>query len=150
VTADAPDPLGRRSLFWATGVGARLPEPGDDTRPLGKHAFYSQAPPGTRRSKISPRTNGKANEPAPPGKATGTRGASRWDRLGLGSSGVLGPVVVDCSSCKVRTEVGVGEFAALHLPFWLWRPGRGYARRMTCPSCGRRAWLSASWRPWER
>jgi len=43
----------------------------------------------------------------------------------------------------------VAQFMALHLPFWLWRPGRGYARLMTCPACRRRSWLSASWRPWN-
>jgi hypothetical protein len=123
---------------------------GREKRPLGKHAFYSNAPPGSRRSIGRSRAVDSLKEPANSGRDGGLRGAAKWDRVGLGSSGVLGRVVVDCSSCKARSEVGVGQFVALHLPFWLWRPGRGYARRMTCPACARRAWLSASWRPWER
>jgi hypothetical protein len=120
-----------------------------EKRPLGKHAFYSQAQPGSKRNIARPGTSDTSDEP-PKHRVGGLRGAHAWERIGLGSSGVLGRVVVDCSKCKARSEVGVGQFVALHLPFWVWRPGRGYARRMTCPSCQRRAWLSASWRPWER
>ena len=146
--ADAPDPLGRRSLFWATVPGSDAPDFGRESRPLGKHAFYSQAPATSRRNIIRPLTGSPAGDP--PTEESATKRSSRWDSFGLGSTGVLGAVVVDCSSCKARTEVGVGQFMSLHLPYWLWRPGRGYARRMTCPSCAKRAWLSASWRPWDR
>ena len=114
----SPDPLGRRSLFWAGGTEEDKARHGIESRPLGKLAFYSQD-----------------HE---------TRG-SRPSR-----SGQFAPVVVECSSCKVRSEVSVGQFLALHLPFWLWRPGRGYARRMTCPACRKRSWLSATWRPLQR
>ncbi len=37
------------------------------------------------------------------------------------------------------------DYLVLHLPLWLWRPGRGYTRLMRCPACSRRTWLSASW-----
>ena len=106
--ADAPDPLGRRSLFWAT-AGAEAQDIGRETRPLGKHAFYSKAPPGSRRNIAHYRGSDSLAEPDPPKRDGGLRGAATWERLGLGSSGVLGPVVVDCSSCTTRTEVGVGQ-----------------------------------------
>jgi hypothetical protein len=132
----SPDPLGRRSLYWATGAAAkdRSRQRGRDAIPLGKHALYSQLAPDDRRAR------------ADSGRVPG---GPPWARIGTRASGALGPVVVDCSKCGARSEVGVAQFIALHLPVWLWRPGRGYARLMTCPACRRRAWLSASWRPWE-
>jgi len=69
--------------------------------------------------------------------------------LGGALDGAISPVVVECSSCGATSEVSMASFLALHFPFWLWRPGRGYARFMTCPACRRRCWLSASWRPWD-
>jgi hypothetical protein len=91
---------------------------GIESRPLVKHAFYSQ----------EENVRQKAGSRQIP----------------------VGPVVVDCSSCGVRSEVSVTQFLTLHLPFWLWRPGRGYARLMTCPACRKRTWLSATWRPFSR
>ncbi len=133
----APDPLGRRSLYWATGgaVGDRASKRSRDTIPLGKHALYSQAP-----------ANGRS------GASGSERVAEPASRGGFAARGsdVLGAVVVDCSRCGARSAVGMGKFITLHFPVWLWRPGPGYARLMTCPSCRRRSWLSASWRPWQR
>ncbi|MGO9341051.1 MAG: hypothetical protein ACLP6E_00830 [Acidimicrobiales bacterium] len=132
----APDPLGRRSLYWATGgaVGDRAHKRGRDTIPLGKHALYSQAQ--------VDRSDAKASERVP--------GAPPLARVGIRGSDALGVVVLDCSRCGARSKVGMGKFITLHFPVWLWRPGRGYARLMTCPACRTRSWLSASWRPWER
>ena len=124
--SDAPDPLGKRSLFWAPGPGG---EEEDDARPgkeplnTGKHALFSA-----------------------PGGAAEAR--PRGDRAG-GSPGILPPVSLQCSSCGTSTEVDVTRFLGLHVPFFLWRPGRGFTRFMTCPSCRRRTWLSASWTPWS-
>jgi hypothetical protein len=64
------------------------------------------------------------------------------------AQGMLGPVVLRCSSCGARSEVDVVEYLVLHLPVWLWRPGRGFTRFMTCPACRRRTWVSAAWSPW--
>jgi hypothetical protein len=132
----APDPLGRRSLYWATGgtVKDTPRQLGRDSTPLGKHALYSQPATDGRRA---------ASSPGP------ARGGPPWAKIGARASGALTPVVLDCSKCGARSEVGMAKFIGLHLPVWLWRPGRGYARLMTCPACRRRAWLSASWRPWE-
>jgi hypothetical protein len=126
------DPLGRRSLFWAGSSEEERDVREIGSRPLGRHAFYS----GDSES--------KAKKPKKP-KATADTGARRFP-----APIPVAPVVVECSKCKVRSEVSVPQFLALHLPFWLWRPGRGYARLMTCPACRRRAWLSATWRPFGR
>ena len=62
----------------------------------------------------------------------------------------MSPVTVECSSCGAVRDIDVLEYMVLHLPLWLWRPGRGYTRFMTCPACRRRTWVSASWTPWSR
>jgi hypothetical protein len=115
----ASDPLGRRSLFWAGSTEEERLVRGIESRPLGKHAFYSQ------EENVRQKAGSFRQIP-------------------------VGPVVVVCASCAVRSEVSVPQFLALHLPFWLWRPGRGYARLMTCPACRKRTWLSATWRPLSR
>jgi hypothetical protein len=150
-TSDAPDPLGRRSLFWATGTQpADTSSRGRKNPALGKLAFYSDATTASRRSERRPATDDVGNAIGQiPGDKSGKRGLP-WVAAGLDSSAVLGSVTVVCSSCEETSDVGVGRFLALHLPFWVWRPGRGYARLMTCPACSKRTWLSASWRPWER
>jgi len=61
------------------------------------------------------------------------------------SSGMFGSLTVQCSSCRVCSQVDLVEFVILHLPLWLWRPGRGYTRFMSCPACRRRTWMSANW-----
>jgi len=66
------------------------------------------------------------------------------------SSGMFGSLSLECSSCRVRSQVDLVEYIVLHLPVWLWRPGRGFTRFMTCPACRRRTWVSASWTSWTR
>jgi hypothetical protein len=53
-------------------------------------------------------------------------------------------ILLDCSRCGTRTPVDVFEYLLLHLPVFVWRPGRGYTRLMTCPACRKRTWISAS------
>jgi hypothetical protein len=65
-------------------------------------------------------------------------------------NGPLGPITLHCSTCGVHSEVDMVEYLLLHLPIWLWRPGKGFTRFMTCPACRRRTWVSASWAPWSR
>ena len=125
---DAPDPLGKRALFWAPGAsGEEVVLPGRKDKVTGKHALFSAA-----------------TEPPPDEEPSEQRAAD-----GFGAGRLVPPVAVHCSSCGVETEVDVLDFAALHVPFFLWRPGRGFTRFMTCPSCRRRCWISASWTPWS-
>ena len=58
-----------------------------------------------------------------------------------------GPIGLSCSKCGTHTDVDILKYLVLHLPWWLWRPGRGYTSLMKCPACGQRAWVSASWGP---
>jgi hypothetical protein len=136
---DAPDPLGKRALFWAPAErdegGPRRPAERDVP---GKHALFSDE---------ARAVGAKARPLTSIGHAAHDPGYDR--RFGTGR-GLLSPVAVDCSTCEVRSEIHLAEFALLHLPIWLWRPGRGYTRFMTCPACRRRTWVSASWAPWAR
>jgi hypothetical protein len=147
MTVSSSDPLGRRSLFWAQAADEESSR--REQRPLGKHAFYSGASGGRGAKRGESRLDGDVDIGALAGRVS----RSPWSRIGAGlgvAQSVAGPVVVECSSCRERSEVSVGQFVTLHFPFWVWRPGRGYARLMTCPACRHRAWLSASWRPWSR
>jgi hypothetical protein len=56
-----------------------------------------------------------------------------------------GPISLSCSKCGTHSDVDVLKYLVLHLPYWVWRPGRGYTNLMKCPACGRRAWVSATW-----
>jgi len=58
-----------------------------------------------------------------------------------------GAITLDCSSCGFRSHVSYLEFVRLHLPVWLWLPGRRFSRLMGCPACERRAWVRVTWRP---
>lgn len=120
---DAPDPLGKRALFWAPANRVEdEPLPGKEPAVAGKYALFSGA---------------QDEDSEHPGQREG------------GGTGLLPPVALHCSSCGTRTEVDVVKYFGLHLPFFLWRPGRGFTRFMTCPACRRRTWVSASWTPWS-
>jgi hypothetical protein len=58
-----------------------------------------------------------------------------------------GPIGLSCSKCGTHSDVDILKYLLLHLPYWVWRPGRGYTSLMKCPACGKRAWVSASWGP---
>jgi hypothetical protein len=55
-----------------------------------------------------------------------------------------GPIALDCSSCGAHSQVSYLEFVRLHLPLWLWIPGRRFSRLMNCPACERRTWMRVS------
>ena len=128
--ADAPDPLGKRALFWAPAqrhdghlpVGAG----GDErrVRDQGKRALFSTAEPVV----------------AEDGAAAGRPGRRA----------VFGKVRLRCGACGAESRLDVVESLLRSLPVPLVRPGRGFTHLMTCPACGQRTWLSASWRPWVR
>jgi hypothetical protein len=167
--SDAPDPLGKRALFWAPAQrdeeGPRNP---DGEEVPGKRALYSDGglavPP---ESRVPPRSAGSnrslsgiadhpsnrrptgPRRPAPPEAGAAARRAAAAvapdDLERPVGSGMFGSLTLHCSSCRVQSQVDLVEYIVLHLPIWLWRPGRGYTRFMTCPACRRRTWVSASW-----
>lgn len=119
---DGHDPLGKRALFWAPATRVEEePLPGREPVVAGKYALFSGA---------------KVEEEA------------ESAHLAKGT-GLVPPVTLECSSCRTTTDVDVIGYLSLHLPFFLWRPGRGFTRFMVCPACRRRTWVSASWTPWS-
>jgi hypothetical protein len=134
---DAPDPLGKRALFWLpvdaeAGVtpeplstGVRRVESAPDrtrrhVRPAGKRALYSSTTPAEEPDRET--SSATATDPVP-----------RRGRLS-----------VACSSCGAVTRVGLLGFLVLQLSFGVWLPGREFDRWMTCPACHRRAWTSVT------
>jgi hypothetical protein len=57
------------------------------------------------------------------------------------------PISLDCSSCHEQSHVSYAGFVRLHVPFWLWIPGRPFSQLMRCPACERRTWMRVTWRP---
>lgn len=127
----APDPLGKRALFWAPGEpeaadplvapapgGRRADRAPDGARPLGKRALYSTA----RR--------GPGEEESHPGDPVAGRG----------------PITVSCSSCGATSRIGLVDFLIFQLPLGFWLPRGRYGHRMTCPTCRRRAWVGVTLR----
>lgn len=95
--------------------------------PLGKQALFDapvQAPPDQLA-------------PGPP--AVG--------RHALFSSGPrqAGTVVVECSSCEVRTRTTLVSLGLQLLPFTAWLPARRHPHLMRCPACRRRTWCRIGW-----
>lgn len=132
MSPEGPDPLGKRALFWAPAERVEDPvRPGEDEpEDVGKYALFSRfSDVEEEEPRISAPPHGVGRPTIP--------------------VGLVPPVQVHCSSCGTAREVGVVEYMALHLPFFLWRPGRGHTRFMTCPACRRRTWVSASWTPWS-
>jgi hypothetical protein len=167
--SDAPDPLGKRALYWAPAERYEDgPRNADEAYVEGKHALFSDARPGPAApdapagdvaAGISRGAKGKTGHPSngrPPGDGPASarheryRGSRPDDLERPSGSGMFGTFTLHCSSCRVRSHVDVVEYVVLHLPLWFWRPGRGYTRFMSCPSCHRRTWVSASWEGWSR
>jgi hypothetical protein len=117
----APDPLGKRALFWVPVDPSRSVERGrtGGRVPLGKRALYSDAPAGG------------GSEPAVPSESPIA------DR---------GPIVVTCSACGAVTRVGVLDFLLYQLPVAIWLPRGRFDHRMTCPSCRHRVWAGVTLR----
>lgn len=127
MSPDGPDPLGKRALFWAPATRADAPfRPGEEGDDVGKYALFS-------------RFSDEIEDAGAPPEAP----------RGPAPVGLLPPVEVHCSSCGAMSEVDVVRYLGLHVPFFLWRPGRGFTRFMVCPACRRRTWVSASWTPWS-
>jgi hypothetical protein len=165
--SDAPDPLGKRALFWAPAErheeGPRAPAEGVVP---GKRALFSDVstvatpsgvggqarPSGFDRGGPVRRADHTTHRgPATDGVPPGTRPAGAPGELERpAGSGMFGSLTLRCSSCRVQSQVDLVEYVVLHFPVWFWRPGRGYTRFMVCPACRRRTWISASWTSWSR
>lgn len=118
----APDPLGKRALFWVpapqpapAGRGGRIA----GKAPLGKRALYSGAPAAAGTEEAVPADNPMVER---------------------------GPITVTCSACGAVTRVGVLDFLIYQLPLGIWLPRGRFDHRMTCPSCRRRVWAGVTLR----
>jgi hypothetical protein len=118
----APDPLGKRALYWvpSSGEGAEHPVASGSTvaLPVGKRALYSGARP-ERDSLAETSENPLAGR---------------------------GAFVVECERCSQTSYVGVLDLLIFQLPVGVWLPRGRFDRRMTCPSCRKRSWCSVSLR----
>jgi hypothetical protein len=119
----APDPLGKRALFWVPSAG-EPPGQGPATPertvalPVGKRALFSGARP-QRDSLV-----------ATSGNPLAERGA----------------FTVECERCHQTSHVGVLDLLIFQLPIGFWLPRGKFDRRMNCPSCRVRAWCSVTLR----
>ncbi len=116
-----PDPLGKRALFWvpsASGPGEAEPEAAPTALPVGKRALYS----GARAGSDSVRS---------------TSDNPLADR---------GAFTVRCERCQQVSHIGLLDLVIFQFPLGVWVPRGRFDRRMTCPSCRRRAWCSVTLR----
>jgi hypothetical protein len=120
---NAPDPLGKRALYWVPSAGAvrgrEASEAGPTVAlPVGKRALYS----GARVE--ADRTRTTSDDPLV------QRGA----------------FTVECQRCRHRSRVGLLDMLIFQFPVGAWLPRGRFDRRMTCPSCRKRAWCSVTLR----
>jgi hypothetical protein len=116
----APDPLGKRALFWVPSA-AGSPAVGGSSGttvalPVGKRALYSGARPE-------------------PDSLASTSGNPLDER---------GVFTVECQRCRQTSHIGVLDLLIFQFPVGVWLPRRKFDRRMTCPSCRKRAWCSVT------
>jgi hypothetical protein len=120
----APDPLGKRALFWvpsAMSAGGKSTEAAQGQTvalPVGKRALFSGARPES-------------------------------DSLRATSDNPLvdrGTFTVECERCHQVSHIGVLDLLIFQFPLSAWLPRGKYDRRLTCPSCRKRAWCSVSLR----
>ena len=114
----APDPLGKRALFWVPTAGEAGDAGGTVALPLGKRALYSGA---------QPEANSRATTS---GNPLDTRGS----------------FTVECARCRQTSRVGVLDLLIFQFPLGVWLPRGRFDHRMTCPACRRRAWCSVTLR----
>jgi hypothetical protein len=117
----APDPLGKRALFWVPSAeegSSEAPGGGATTvaLPAGKRALYSGA--------IS----------------------EAEDRVAMSGNPLAerGTFTVECQRCRQTSRVGLLDMLIFQFPVGVWLPRRGFDHRMTCPACRRRTWCSVT------
>jgi len=119
----APDPLGKRALFWVpSGAEAESEQPSSarstGALPMGKRALYSRAQPESDSAAAT------SDNPL------ASRGAFR----------------VECERCRQTSYAGALDLLIFQLPIGVWLPRGRFDHRMTCPTCRRRSWCSVSLR----
>jgi hypothetical protein len=118
----APDPLGKRALFWvpSSGEGGSRGTASGSTvaLPIGKRALFS----GAR---------------AEPDSLLATSGNPLADR---------GSFTVLCERCTQSSHVGALDLLIFQFPIGVWLPRGRFDHRMTCPVCRKRAWCSVTLR----
>ncbi len=117
----APDPLGKRALFWVPSAGEsedRAPGGSTVALPVGKRALYSAA------------------RPEPDSRVATS--ANPLDERGA--------FTIVCERCRQTSHVGVLDLLIFQFPVGVWLPRGRFDRRMTCPSCRKRAWCSVTLR----
>jgi hypothetical protein len=117
----APDPLGKRALFWVPSANGGPEHPTSTSTvalPVGKRALYS----GARAESDSIRN---------------TSDNPLVDR---------GTFTVECGRCHQVSHIGLLDLVIFQFPLPAWLPRGMFDRRMTCPSCRKRAWCSVSLR----
>ena len=120
----SPDPLGKRALYWmpsaatASGLESHASAPSTVALPTGKRALYSGARPET----------------------DGVRAASENPLVERGM------FTVRCQRCRQLSHVGLLDLLIFQFPIGVWIPRGRFDRRMTCPSCRKRAWCSVTLR----
>jgi hypothetical protein len=118
------DPLGKRALFWVPSASDAIGEathPASSSAialPVGKRALYSGARPE-------------------PDSVRATSDNPLADR---------GIFSVECERCRQVSRIGLLDLLIYQFPMGAWLPRGTFDRRMTCPSCRRRAWCSVSLR----
>ena len=116
----APDPLGKRALYWAPATPAEESGVSSPTTvlPVGKRALYSGAS-------------------AEPGAVPASSDSPLTER---------GTFTVRCQRCRQVSRVGLLDMVIFQFPIGVWVPRGRYDRRMTCPSCRKRSWCSVTLR----
>ena len=119
----APDPLGKRALYWAPSAVPGGYEPSDaappaTVLPVGKRALYS----------------GASAEVDDPSATSDNPLAGR------------GTFTVRCQRCRQLSRVGLLDLLIFQFPIGVWVPRGRFDRRMTCPSCRKRSWCSVTLR----
>jgi hypothetical protein len=120
------------------GLGHGAPDP------LGKRALYGvpSADATGRRRPSSPST-----VTFPVGKRalySGAQPSGQPDRVTVNDQ--RGAVTVLCQRCQHRSQIGLLDLLILQFPVGVWFPRGRFDRRMTCPSCRKRAWCSVTLR----
>jgi hypothetical protein len=114
----------------------------DGQDPLGKRALYGVA--AVRRPTDPPAA---PTVTLPVGKRALYSGARpSGDSVRVASGDQRGMVVVRCQRCQQRSQIGLLDLLIFQFPIGMWAPRGQFDRRMTCPSCRKRAWCSVTLR----